>query len=139
MLSIGIHLGGPEGRHSAIDRLLTRFAICVTRARGEFTVGDAPAINVVFYVPGSLLGQDEGGMRAGRLSRRQKLVLVAVPICAEMAASGGTIKFVAEALHQSVEIGAAAFAKNGIQFDVKRAVAIIKAARSMVLENDGHA
>ena len=51
-----------------------------------FAVGSAPAVNVIFYVPGSVLTYSDllGQMEAARFSRKQKLLLVAVPVPPEM-------------------------------------------------------
>jgi hypothetical protein len=107
---------------------LTLAAKAAAEARGGFTVGLRPAMNVVFYVPGSLGDfPNITKVAAGRFSRKQKLLLVEVPVPRDIAASGGSVEFVIDALHQANAIAADVFARKGPEpFDLAKAEAIVE-------------
>lgn len=146
MISIGVHLNGPELRGSRIDEMLRASMRSLSTVRGawlgrddfgpcdprpssgpSFELGSAPAVNVVFYVPGSLGGEAPSMIEAARFSRKQKLLLVAVPVPKEEVESGGSVEFVITALHEANRIAAETFARKGTEpFDFDKAEAIVK-------------
>ncbi|MCX5677327.1 MAG: hypothetical protein NTX87_20275 [Planctomycetota bacterium] len=107
--------------------------------RGDWVEGSAPAVNVVFYVPGSLdtygsLGQIE----AARFSRKKKLLLVAVPVPPEVAQAGGSVEFVIDALHKANAIATEVFAHKGTEpFDLAKAEAIVEKVRESLAPQAG--
>lgn len=131
MIAVGIHLGGGESQ--CITSLLRATGLALSKACGPwvgnddygpgdpipqsgpyFKDGDAPALNVVFYVPGSLMSFDDlKQIEAARYSRKKKLLLVAVPVPRAVAASGGSVEFVIGALRRANAIAAEVFAKKG--------------------------
>ena len=54
MISIGTIFEGPELKESAIDSALRRLGKAAIDVRGDLELGEHPAVNVVFHVPGSL-------------------------------------------------------------------------------------
>jgi hypothetical protein len=98
-----------------------------SNVRGDWSEGSAPGVNVVFYVPGSVAQYENlTKIEASRFSRKQKLLLVAVPVPKEVAQAGGSIDFVIAALHQANAIAAEVFAKKGSDpFDLAKAEAIV--------------
>ena len=134
MITTGNHFRGPELENSRIWNLLGATMRAVIAARGECEEGSSPGVNVVFYVPGSLGDFDIQRIEASRFSRRQKLVLVAVPVPKEVVEVGGSREFVIDALHQANMIAVETFArKKAGQFDLDRAEAIVeKVSQSLV-------
>jgi hypothetical protein len=128
MIYIGLQLNGPELGKAPIDRLLTLAAKAAAEARGGFTVGLRPAMNVVFYVPGSLGDfPNITKVAAGRFSRKQKLLLVEVPVPRDVAEAGGPVEFVIGALRRAIAIAADVFARKGPEpFEVAKAEAIVE-------------
>ena len=80
MISIGTILRGPEHRASAAYRAIAavRRAAAYCTGATEFAMG--PALNVVFYVPGSLGSPDWEGSRDAKFSRRRQLLMVQVAV-----------------------------------------------------------
>jgi hypothetical protein len=139
MISIGIHNNGPELEGSPIDELLgaTMRAVSVARGKG-YEAHASPAVNVVFYVPGSLGGFDIPKIEESRFSRKQKLVLVAVPVPSEVAQAGGSVEFVIDALHKANAIAAEVFARKGKEpFDLAKAEAIVEKVRESLAPQAG--
>jgi hypothetical protein len=140
MISIGAHFGGPELEGSRIDRLISAAMKAVKAVRGtDYEAHASPAINAVFYVPGSL--DTYGGLKQiepARFSRKEKLLLVAVPVPEAVAAAGGSVEFVIDALHKANAIAAAVFAKKGTElFDLVKAEAIVEKVRdALVAQKD---
>ena len=127
MISIGAMYGGPEHEGSAIDKIITAAMNAAMAARGDWTEGTSPGVNVVFYVSGSVVthhGPEK--IEAARYSRKQRLLLVAVPMPPDVADAGGSIEFIVHALRQANGIAAEIFAKKGTEpVDAARAEAIV--------------
>jgi len=153
MISIGAHFRGPELSGSRIKQLLMAAMRALKKERGPLVgtddfgpcdprptsgpyveLGAAPEVNVVFYVPGSLGDFDIPKIEASRFSRKQKKLLVAVPVPKEEAESGGSVEFVIDALHQANRIAAETFArKRAGEFDLARADAIAEKIRQSLI------
>jgi hypothetical protein len=127
MISIGVYYGGPE-QHS-IKKLFITTMKAVVLARGDkYELHHEPSVNIVFYVPGSLNSYaDLKKIEAARFSRKQKLLLVAVPVPKNVALSGGSIEFVIDSLSQAIEVAAKTFLHKGVeQFDMINAKSIVE-------------
>ena len=135
MISIGAHYRGPELDGSPVDLLIRSAAKALKRLRGDgYEAHSVPAVNVVFYVPGSLGGFDIPRIEASRFSRKQKLLLVAVPVPGSVAASGGSVDFVLDALHRANAIAAEVFSKKGTEpFDLAKAEAIVEKVKDALV------
>jgi len=135
MISIGGHFRGPELEGSPIDKLIGAAMIAVEAARSKgYEAHATPAVNVVFYVPGSLGGFDIPKIEASRFSRKKKLVLVAVPVPPEVAQAGGSVEFIIDALHKANAIAADVFARKGKEpFDLARAEATVEKVKQLLL------
>jgi hypothetical protein len=145
MISIGGQYNGPELSNARIKQLLTATMKAVVKERGPivgdddfgpcgerpesgpyFEIGSAPAVNVVFYVPGSLGREGPDKIAAARFSHKQKELLVAVPVPLEMVESEAAAEFVINALRQANRIAAETFARKGTEpFDLEQADAIV--------------
>jgi hypothetical protein len=135
MISIGVNLGGPEAVR--IESLLRAAMKAVKAARGNSYESHAhPAVNVVFYVPGSLIDYaDLKQMEPARFSRKQKLLLVAVPVPKEEVERGGSVDFLIDALHEANRIAAETFAKKGTElFDFENAEVIVEQVRQSLVD-----
>jgi hypothetical protein len=136
MISMGVYLGGPE--RLPIEKLLRTTMKAIMSARGEgYESHQQPEVNVVFYVPGSISDYaDLKKIEAARFSRKQKLLLVAVPVPKEEAESGGSVEFVIESLHQANAIAAETFARKGDEpFDLARAEAIVEQVKRSLIDH----
>ena len=97
-------------------------------------------MNVVFYVPGSLGDFDIPKIEASRFSRKQKLLLVAVPVPKAVVQSGGSVEFVMAALHQPNALAAEVFACKGVGvFDLAQAEAILEKVGRVLAAQMGEA
>ncbi|MBX7167689.1 MAG: hypothetical protein K1X74_15265 [Pirellulales bacterium] len=153
MISLGSHFRGPELDGSRIEALLRATGRSISKERGPwvgtddfgpcdpqpksgvyFEKGSTPAINVVFYVPGSLGDFDIPKIEASRFSRKQKLLLVAVPVPKAEVESGGSVEFVIGALQEANRIAAETFAKKGTEpFDLEKAEAIVEKVKQTLV------
>jgi len=154
MISLGAHFRGPELDGAKLGRLIRATMMAVERICGPcigpddfgpagsppetgpyFELGVAPAVNVVFYVSGSLGDFDIPEIKASRFSRKDKLALVAVPVTRDQVASGGSVEFVIEALHEANRIAAVVFARKSTElFDLERAEAIVCEVRRLLVD-----
>jgi len=141
MITIGAYFGGPELHDSPIQLLIRSAMKAAKQIRGDWTEGSYAAVNTVFYVPGSL--DTYGGLKQiepARFSRKQKLLLVAVPVPESVAAAGGSVEFVIDALHKANAIAADVFAKKGSEpFDLAKAEAIVEKVKDALVEGQNRA
>lgn len=114
MITVGADLMGPELARSPIDQAIMEVGRRIAAARGDWQEGSAPAVNVVFYVPGSLGTFDIPGIEASRFSRRQKMLLIAVPVPGSLVKSDRATDFVIDAMYKANAIAADVFAKKGV-------------------------
>jgi hypothetical protein len=135
MISIGVDFMGPEHPETAIGQLLLAASRRVQEHRGDYESYPGPRVNVVFYVPGSLGDfPNITKVAAGRFSRKQKLLLVEVPVPRDVAESGGSVEFVISALRQANAIAADVFARKGPEpFDLAKAEAIVKRVKEALV------
>ena len=139
MISIGGHYNGPELEGSPVDLLIRSAAKAIKQFRGDdYEAHGVPAVNVVFYVPGSLGAEGPTKIEAARFSRKQKLLLVAVPVPRDVAEAGGSVAFVIGALRQAVAIAAEVFAGKKVgTFDRAGAEALIEKVRAALAAQAG--
>ena len=136
MITIGAHYRGPELEGSPVDELISATMQAVEALCGEPEKISTPRVNVVFFVPGSLGEfEDLKKIEAGRFSRKQKLLLVAVPIPREIAKLGASVGFVVDALRKANEIASEVFARKGVEgFDLAAANTIVDKVSSALSE-----
>jgi hypothetical protein len=134
MITIGAYFGEAGQQDSAIGLIIRSAMNAVAGIRGDWTEGFTPAVNVVFYVPGSVSQYgDLTRIKAGRFSRKQKLLLVAVPVPASVVNSGKAIEFVVDALYQANRIAADVLAKKGVgPFVREKADAIVEKVKEAI-------
>jgi hypothetical protein len=136
MISLGANFGGPELSDSGAKRAYLSVANGIRGALPrELTEwkGRVPGVNVVFYVPGSVLEYEYvNKIAAARFSRKRKLVLVNVPVPKTLVADySGSRRFMFDSLLKANEIAAARFASKGVAelFDWQTANSIVAQAR----------
>lgn len=133
MISIGANYGGPELDGVLVEKVILSAMSAIDDARGNWTEGSVPTVNVVFHVPGSIVKAVPAQIEPARLSRKQRLLLVAVPVPPEMINSDKALDFVIDALHKANAIAAEVFAKKNVgTFDLQKADAIVAKARAEI-------
>ena len=130
MITIGAHFRGPELSGSVIEQTIREVAKGVVAARGDWKEGRAPAVNVVFYVPGSLGTFEIPKIEPSRFSRKKKMLLVAVPVPKDVTDAGYAVEFVLDALRKANAIAADVFSRKGSEaFALHQADAIVEKVR----------
>jgi hypothetical protein len=138
MITTGADYGGPEH----FDCIFLEMDRSVGQAMFELRGGDVeewegkiPGVNVVFYVPGSVMDHASvTKIEAARFSRKRKLLLVNVPVPREVIWDREkSLSFIIDALHKANAIAAEVFAHKGSEpFDFQKAEAIVEHARNVV-------
>ena len=137
MITIGAEYFGPELGHSPIDKLMTATMQAAQDVCGGYPEEGTlvPWVNVVFYVPGSC--GDYGiqqEIKAGRLSRKRKLLLVAV-LVSEAVKAAPSLDYAIDILRRACTIAAEVFASKGIEgFDLAKAEAIVDRMKPLIAE-----
>lgn len=152
MITLGANFGGPELKGTPVQLAIQSVMLAIHKERGAwvgaddfgpcemqptsgpyFKVGSAPAVNVIFYVPGSISKAVPDKIEAPRFSRKRKLLLVAVPVPVSVVNSEKAAEFVIDALHQANSIAAEEFAKRGPEtFSKEKADLIVEKARKAI-------
>ena len=123
MISIGAVFGGGELSDSRIDREISNMRF------PEKDTGLPMSLNVVFHVPGSIIGLDWAGVRTGRFSKKEKMLMVQVAVPEEVKQSADIRSFLFASLRNAVLVAAPFFQKKGIEFPAERYLALIGEAQ----------
>ena len=127
MIGIGIQMGGPEQRDSAVRAVLLKAMQTAKRVRDpSYSDGDEAWINPIFIVPGSLLGPDFEGLKAGHFSRREKGFVIQVAVPKTVAEGAGVQRFVVQSLRDCVQLAASTFSSKGMAFPALKAEKVIR-------------
>ena len=155
MIAIGAHYRGPEfeGSHG-ISKILRATSNTLRDIRGPwigtdsfgpcdskpdsgpyFELGSEPAVNIVFFVPGSLGDFDISQIEVSKFSRKKQLVLISIPIPRDVVISGGSVSFVIDALNDAIRLSDETFKKKKVgNFDFKKAQSIVDLVKQSLLE-----
>jgi hypothetical protein len=125
MISIGAVYLGPELDRSWADRRIGTLMRAAAKLRGWFEVGHFPAINVVFYVPGSFEKVKFDKIRDAKFSRKKRLLMIQVPIPASEVNSKSLDDFLIKSLHDANLIGTQYFQEKGMVFPYQEAEELV--------------
>jgi len=118
-------LGGPEqidkGFHNELH------AICKQKElyHDKLTNPHDASLNVVFQYPGSLLQPNFTGIKTGRYSRKDKLLIVYVAVAADVLSANDFAFQYASLLKQAIAEGKKFFDKRGIPFSMDDHFALV--------------
>jgi hypothetical protein len=119
-ITIGAVFGGGELSGTSIDRALRGFT---------FPPDDSLpfSLNVVFHVPGSIVGgPDYVGMRTAKFSRKQKMLMIQVAVPKEMVDSPDVRAFLFSSVREAVFTAAPFLRKKGVEYPVERVLDIVR-------------
>lgn len=80
MMYISRFYGGPELAESKFDRVIAK----VTSLRGAGKEGPFGSLDVVFHVPGSILDPEHSGIRTGRFSKKERMLMLQIAVPREI-------------------------------------------------------
>jgi hypothetical protein len=130
MITIGVDIGGPEIIGTPIDRSIMAAMRGAITARGNCQEGSVPAVNVVFFTPGSVGGlPDWDHGRVVKYSAKRKLLLVQVAVPEEMVRSKSALDYVIKELYGANALAFEFYRQKGIDFalaDAEKLVAEIR-------------
>ena len=130
MISIGCDLFGPELDKTPIDLALRVGMKIAAELRGNFEFGSRPAVNVVFYVPGSLGSPDWDGLRDAKFSRQQQLLMVQVAVPENIVESANPEDFVIESLYGANAVAFEFFRQKNMDFPLAEAEQLVASIES---------
>jgi hypothetical protein len=134
MILVGIVFQGPELKHSRMDSALTAAMKAAQQLRGDFQVGDCPAVNVVFYVPGSVDRPDWKGLRDAKYSAPQKLVMVQIAVPDHVVTSPNVSEYIVESLHGANAVAFEFFRQRNIEFPLREAEDLVRQIKDRLKE-----
>jgi len=125
MITIGTAYLGPELRDSKVHAALSKVMQAAIEARGDFEFGTAPAVNVVFTVPGSLGGPNWSGARDGTFSRKEKMLMIEIAVPEEIVSSDRVLDFIIEALRGANAIASDVYRKRCLPYPLRKAEELV--------------
>jgi hypothetical protein len=128
-LELGDIYGGPEHEHSAMREISHRLYNVKETYHDKIIPARDGSLAVVFQYPGSVLEPEFRGIRPGRLSKRQKNLLIQVAVPKEMMGPEVFGKFYVDALEEAVRMGKKYFEKNKIPFSEESHLALVNKLR----------
>ena len=120
---VGAVLGGPEVRSSSLVAAIQAVSRLCDRLRNQ-AAGEA-AIDLVFHVPGSLIKPAYQGVRTGKFSKRDRILMVQVSVPESQVAGPDPIVFVVRSMRQAIGLAKPAFAKARIPFSVEEHLGLV--------------
>lgn len=117
MLYVGSVQGGPEIEKTSIDVLISKLIQFAEESRKSIS-NDWAALNVVFYISGSIIGVDFEGLRTGKFSKKQKLLMIQVAVPNDIQESE-LKSFLLDSLRGAAEVALPVFQKARIEFDTQ--------------------
>ncbi len=136
MLIIGAELNGLELVGTLIDLAIMAAMKAEHRINGQFVIGSAPAVNVVFCVPGKLGCPGGRGARIAKYSAKRKLLLVQIAVPVEMVHSDQSPKFVLDELRLASTVASDYFSKKSTPFSLPDAEELIRQIADQLTHQD---
>lgn len=125
MISIGAVYNGPESKDSWAYERIGRTMRAAMNLRGWFEVGHFPAINVVFYVPGSFGKVDFDEIRDAKFSRKKQYLMIQVPVPEDQVNSRSLDDFLIKSLHGANLIATQFFQEKGMAYPFQEAEELV--------------
>ncbi len=112
---VGAVYGGPEFSKSLVKRLIS----LASRIAEEENPDHNGALDVVFHIPGSVSKPDYKALRAGRLSKKERILQIQIAIPEEILDNAPELrKFIVKMIRESILIGGPILNKSGIDFSM---------------------
>ncbi|WP_135212656.1 hypothetical protein [Vitreimonas flagellata] len=127
MISIGAVYRGPELKGAPINRVLMDVSAAIKGLRGPLQEAEAPWLNAVFVVPGSLGATGFRGLEFGEFSPTSKGLVVRIAVPSEVAGSNDPRQYVVDTLHGANAMAFEFFRQAGEDFDLPEAERLVRA------------
>jgi hypothetical protein len=134
MISIGSVFEGPELNDSKVRQLIMKISQHIRRERGSLNKGEIPWVNSVFVVEGSLGAPDFEYLIYGDYSKKDKGIVVQIPVLNETLNGDNLEDFLIESLHGANAMAFEFFRQKGEEFPLNEADNLVKTI-SNVLHN----
>lgn len=136
MISIGSVFEGPELNDSKVRQLIMKISQHVKNTRGSLDKGKIPWVNAVFVVEGSLGAPDFDYLTYGDYSKKDKGIVVQIPVLNEALNGDNLEGFLIESLHGANAMAFEFFRQKGEDFPLKEAEALVKSLKPESMGSD---
>jgi hypothetical protein len=126
MIYIGAEFFSPSVEASKGGRLIKAALRAAVDLRDPFEEGSAPAINVIFSVPGRLGSCEWVGIRARRFTRKDKMLLIQIGVPDDLVFSPEFPAYLTRTLHAATAIAFETFRKKGLDFPLADAERLVQ-------------
>ena len=126
---VGAVLGGPDTRESRAVLAIQGISRIGARRR-KLTPLEGGSIDLVFHVPGSLIRPDYEGLRTGKFSRKQQMLMIQVAVPEVELEAEDPERFIFWAMREAVAMTAPAFKKAKIPFSADDHLALVDAVEA---------
>ena len=119
MISIGSIFRGPELKGSEINRAIMAVSKALTELRPPLET--TPWVNAVFIVPGSFGDVEFTEMEYGKFSKKNRAVVVQIPVPKAIVEQGDRYRFLIDCLHKANAMACTYLGKKGVVFPLAEA------------------
>jgi hypothetical protein len=119
--------GGPELTGSTVDRVLARISSLV----GDGEEDTFASLDIVFHVHGSVLSPEHVGVRTGRFSKKERMLMLQIAVPKHVVESDETEirRFVLASLEEAVLLAEPLFQQTKIAYGKEEFLSRIESAR----------
>lgn len=122
MIAIGVQMGGPEQKNSAIrDMLMVAMNAAIRVRQPNYNNGASAWINPIFIVPGSILKPEFFGYELGHFSKKEKGLVIKIAVPQSVANGEGVVEFIIQALREAIRLASERFKLRSIDFSTLKA------------------
>ena len=113
---IGSLLGGPELSGAPVDKILTRLARASHAYQETDGIASEGGLDIVYHVPGSIMEPEFEGLRTGKFSKKEKMLMVQIAVPTLFENERHLEDFLVEALREAVHLAKPIFKSAKIPF-----------------------
>jgi hypothetical protein len=113
---IGSVLGGPEVSGTPVDTIITRLARASHAYQQAHEIASEGGLDIVYHVPGSMMQPEFEGLRTGKFSKKEKMLMVQISVPTLFESEQHLERFLVEALREAIQLAKPIFKSTKIPF-----------------------
>lgn len=122
-------LGGPELSGAPVDTIITRLAMAAHAYQEAHEIASEGGLDIVYHVPGSILQPEFEGLRTGKFSNKEKMLMVQIAVPALFDSRHHLEKFLVESLREAIQLAKPVFKSTRIPFSQDEYLQLVESIR----------
>ena len=113
---IGSILGGPEVSGTVVVTNIKKLACAAHSYQESNVISSEGILDIVYHVPGTIVQPEFEGLRSGKFSQNQKMLMVQIAVPTIFEDERHLAQFLVESLREAIELAAPIFKSTKIAF-----------------------